>query len=123
MIRDEIHDCMSDFCSNGNGSASALFVFPQTFTGFRGHFPDNPVLPGLCIVQAALELVAESRKKRPHLKEMINVKFFAVTKPEAKLLLKCHLVEGDPGEDIIKATVSENDTKVAQLSLRVGYAR
>lgn len=42
----------------GEGAASgefaAAFVFPPDFCGFAGHFPGNPVLPGIAQIMAVL---------------------------------------------------------------------
>jgi 3-hydroxymyristoyl/3-hydroxydecanoyl-(acyl carrier protein) dehydratase len=37
-----------------SGGYAAEFVFPPDFVGFAGHFPGNPVLPGIAQIMAVL---------------------------------------------------------------------
>ncbi|GHV50216.1 hypothetical protein FACS1894168_1040 [Deltaproteobacteria bacterium] len=34
-------------------SCFAAFIFPESFTGFSGHFLDNPIVPGIAQIFAA----------------------------------------------------------------------
>ena len=47
-----------------NGEDACTFSVPGTFSGYRGHFPGNPILPG--IVQLSfIRRLAERRLARP----------------------------------------------------------
>ena len=43
-MKNEIKECMGNVSIDGDG-ATAGFVFPASFKGFEGHFPDNPIVP------------------------------------------------------------------------------
>ena len=48
---------MFDLTEADDGSLTARFVFPAEFTGFRGHFPEQPVLPAVCKIQAVVAML------------------------------------------------------------------
>lgn len=57
------------------GVTYAEFVFHDTFTGFEGHFPGNPLVPGIAQIYAA-QITAESAAgRKTRLKEMARCKF------------------------------------------------
>lgn len=48
---------------------------------FKGHFPGNPVLPGVCIIQIVKELMEEVCNKELQLIEAGNIKYLAFINP------------------------------------------
>jgi 3-hydroxyacyl-[acyl-carrier-protein] dehydratase len=48
---------------------------------YRGHFPGNPVVPGVCQVQMVRELVETAVKQPLKLTESDNIKFLAMINP------------------------------------------
>ena len=72
---EEIGACLTVLVPDGEHSAQAAWVFPRTFTGFQGHFPDTPICPGVCLVMAQLEAAGRLIGARLDLLEMENVKF------------------------------------------------
>lgn len=80
-----VYEDVARFLTGGpekNGNAvSATFVFREDFAGFHGHFPGNPIVPGIAqiyAVQVALE-AAEGKKTR--VKETVRCKFMRPVKP------------------------------------------
>ena len=74
-LRDEIGACLAAFTPEGEHAAHMAWVFPRGFTGFRGHFPGNPVCPGVCLVMAQLEAASRLAGTRLELIELDNIKF------------------------------------------------
>jgi len=54
---------------------------------FKGHFPGNPVVPGVCIIQIVKEILLKLLKKNLFLSEGINIKFISVIKPDINKIL------------------------------------
>lgn len=48
---------------------------------YRAHFPEEPVTPGVCLVQMAGELLEESLGRNLQLKKVVNAKFLSVVSP------------------------------------------
>lgn len=118
MLRDEIKDCMRSL-DEANGEIHASFVFPAGFTGFDGHFPDNPILPGICTIQAAAVMMQQTMRRRPCIREIRFAKFFNVVRPDDRLDITCRPDPGDPGD--VRVTVACGDTKTAELGLSLSY--
>ena len=119
MLRDEIREAMSALQHAEGGRLLATFFFPPTFTGFQGHFPEHAVLPGVCTVQAVLVMLAADRHSRVQLKQITSAKFFAAAGPGEELRFDCRIQQPEAAPAVVKATVMRQDTKIADLSLKV----
>lgn len=96
------------------GGVCAEFVFPETFVGFQGHFPGQPVLPGVCLVQAALVAAEELAPSPLKLESVVSAKFFSAVLPDMELQVKCSLADG-----VVKASVTAEDSRISKLKLGV----
>ena len=61
---------------------------------FNGHFPGNPVTPGVCMIQAIKEIIQDQVDSPLYLHSISNVKFTALINPNINpdLLLELSLV-------------------------------
>jgi 3-hydroxymyristoyl/3-hydroxydecanoyl-(acyl carrier protein) dehydratase len=64
---------------NAHGEASV--TFPPEDPRFRGHFEEEPILPGVALIDAVVDLVAQAMKKNLRLRKLSYVKFFQIVKP------------------------------------------
>ncbi len=70
---------------------------------YEGHFPGNPVVPGVCLTQLIKEIMESVKDKELSLVYASNIKFMAVVNPEVNSRLQIDLkVKYDTEEDIIK---------------------
>ena len=118
-LTDQILECMSDYRAGADGKFSARFKFPAGFIGFDGHFPGQPVLPGICKIQAVLVLLEQLNGGKQVLMEVLQAKYFAPVTCEQELFFECVKQDSDSAEVIVKALVTSEGGKVAQLSLKV----
>jgi 3-hydroxyacyl-[acyl-carrier-protein] dehydratase len=73
---------------------------------YKGHFPGNPVVPGVCQIQMVKEL-AENCVQRPlNLKESDNVKFLLMINPIDNPLLDFEMLVRYTGESQISVSAS-----------------
>ncbi len=84
---------------------------------FKGHFPGNPVMPGVCMIQMIKELTEEATGKDLFLAVSSNIKFMAIINPEKNpdLQLAIDITE-ENGEVKVKNTTSFDDTVALKLS-------
>lgn len=54
---------------------------------FHGHFPGNPVVPGVCQVQMVKELAERALQQSLRLRESDNIKFLSMIVPTADPIL------------------------------------
>lgn len=55
---------------------------------FKGHFPDNPVMPGVCMIQIIKELTEKALGIELFMQKATNIKFMALINPEVNPLLQ-----------------------------------
>lgn len=83
---------------------------------FKGHFPGNPVTPGVCMMQIIKELAQDISGFKLQLKTTSNVKFMAIINPEIKPELKLELDVIIEEEVKVKNATSFDSTVALKLS-------
>lgn len=53
----------------------------STYAGYKGHFPDMPVAPGVCLTQMAKEVLQKIVERKLLLSDGLNIKFLKVVNP------------------------------------------
>ncbi len=69
---------------------------------FEGHFPGQPVVPGVCMVQMIKEILEQALEKPLHLRQADHIKFLSVIDPRinASLQTDISLKHTDTGVDV-----------------------
>lgn len=101
-----------------NGNFIANISLNKDHNIFKGHFPGNPVTPGVCMMQIVKELTEEFTGKKLFLKSASNVKFMAIINPfeTPDLILQLDINEGE--EEIkVKNTTSFGETIALKMSV------
>lgn len=85
---------------------------------FKGHFPGNPVMPGVCMMQIIKELVEEIVGSALFMQSLSNVKFMALINPEATPDLRLELNISQTEDNLVKVknTTYFNDTVALKLA-------
>ena len=84
---------------------------------FKGHFPGNPVTPGVCMMQIIKELTQNITGFSLQLKSSSNVKFMALINPEVTPELKLELEITSIEHDVkVKNATSFGETVALKLS-------
>ena len=107
-----------------NGFEAALRTNPEHRI-YKAHFPENPITPGVCIIQAAGELLEQKLNCKLYLKTVKNVKFLSVIIPEEGKKIKygfSNIVEDENGCKT-QVVVSDDDIVYAKISLIFSYVR
>ena len=84
---------------------------------FKGHFPGNPVMPGVCMIQIIKELTEMKVKKDLFLTNCSNIKFMAIINPEKNDALQLDLdISEAEGEIKVKNATFFGDTLALKLN-------
>lgn len=85
---------------------------------FKGHFPGNPIMPGVCMIQIIKELTESITKSTLMIQTLTNVKFMALINPETNPELRLELDVTTTDDDLVKVknTTYFNDTVALKLS-------
>lgn len=85
---------------------------------FKGHFPGNPIMPGVCMIQIIKEITEKITESTLMIQTLSNVKFMALINPEATPELRLELDIVTTEDDLVKVknTTYFNDTVALKLS-------
>ncbi len=119
-MRKEISECMSEL-SQSDQTLTAAFVFPESFSGFQGHFPSKKILPGVCQIQCVLAMLEKWKNRTTHLKEISISKFLSPALPNERISCVCSELTDVKQEFTVKAVISKGGQKISELKLKVFY--
>ena len=120
IIFQEIEKCMSNLTSDSDGKITARFAFFPEFIGFKGHFPNRPVLPGVCSIQAVTAIFKAFKKEEVRLREIVSAKFFTPVSPNQELFFECRSTKEENDQLLVKVLVISGDgKKIAELQLKL----
>ena len=103
---------------DGNLRVAATLAARRDSAVYRGHFPSQPVTPGVLMLQAVVELTAQAAGKELKLKKVNNVKYLAMMGPDE--IDGCTLAATLTPEGTITATYTKDNTTYAKIKLTAG---
>jgi len=120
-LTEETRVCLTQLIRRNDGALLGRFVFPPEYSGFNGHFSGNPVLPGVCMVQAVIVMQEAWSHQRVKLGSVVSAKWCAPVKPGVELCFESEATRAGSDETpgrVIKTRISCHGKKVAELVLR-----
>ena len=96
---------------------NAVISINEKHEVFKGHFPGNPVMPGVCMMQIIKELAEEISGSSLMMQSLSNVKFMALINPEVtpELKLELEVTETEDQTIKVKNTTSFNETVALKM--------
>lgn len=96
----------------------ARVIVPDDSPWFSGHFPDDPILPGIAQLKMVADVIARARQQDLWIKRLHRVKFKRIVRPGEQLDI--HATATSPGdlyafritcatEDVCSGTMSLDD--------------
>ena len=99
----------------GEGSVSCTLHYNAAHDIFNGHFPGNPIVPGVCTMAIVKELLEDAFQLKLLLKESKAVKFLGLINPAMSPALKLLWKEED-GQVSAIATLQDGVTSLFKMS-------
>ena len=84
-----------------HGLISAVIEFNPSHKIFDGHFPGQPVVPGVCMMQAIKEIVETARGASFFLQKADFVKFLSVIVPKKNDPIHAEIKYADKDGDLL----------------------
>lgn len=99
-----------------DGGFRGVVLFDRDFCGFDGHFEDNPIVPGVCLIQLVEILTQKALTREVQIKDISRMKFKTVLKPEdsAEFLFSFSI---EDSSCTTSCSVREKETIVAQIKI------
>ena len=79
MLKDSLYRVKQ--ITNGNNVIAAIVELDKTHEIFKGHFPSQPVLPGVCMLQMTKEILEDSLHMKLQLIKADEIKFLQMIQP------------------------------------------
>ena len=89
----------------GEQEISCRIVFNGEHAIFKGHFPRNPVVPGVCMMEMVKELLQEQVHESLMLRSTGNVKFLQLITPDVQPVIKIEWKQNEAGY-AVKASIN-----------------
>jgi 3-hydroxyacyl-[acyl-carrier-protein] dehydratase len=105
---------------SGNNILAALAIDADSDI-FKGHFPDQPVVPGACMLQTVKEILEDTFKGSLRMVKADNIKFLNMVTPDTlglELKISYQLLE-----DTIKVTAELASELSVFMKLQVGFIK
>lgn len=96
----------------------AQIIINEKHDVFQGHFPGNPVMPGVCMIQIIKELTEQITTCSLFMESLSNVKFMALINPfvHPDLLLELDIIATDDNMVKVKNVSYFDQTVALKLS-------
>jgi 3-hydroxyacyl-[acyl-carrier-protein] dehydratase len=116
-LLDSLYTIVSE-TANESGHEFELKLNPEHFI-YQAHFPGEPITPGVCIMQIAVELFEVALKTPIALNTVKNIKFLRIISPNEVTDVKYSLQKITKEDGLLKVqvTVSAAEEIYAKLSL------
>lgn len=111
IVSESITDNQSDFTIRLNGHHPI----------YSGHFPDDPITPGVCIIQMAVDLFSHGMQQEYHLLKAKNVKLIQIIRPKEHPEVHYRLTweKTEDGPFAVKVLVDDGPVTFSKMSLQV----
>jgi len=84
---------------------------------FKGHFPQRPILPGVCTIQIVKECICSVLDKELHFMNITQCKFMGMIDPniDNKLLINISINTDNPNEIIVNSSIINSNVNVFKI--------
>lgn len=76
---------------SGKSTITAKIEIDKTHSIFEGHFPNQPIVPGVCMIQIIKEILEKHFNKKLYFTTGNNIKFLSMINPEVNNLLNVEI--------------------------------
>ncbi len=116
-IEKDILSSIISYERNSDYEISAKLKFPTSFIGFKGHFPNMPILPGICKIKTVLLLSEILFAKKFTLKKIVQAKFNSIVLPDELICVGCKGYLQSDGHYLIKGEFMRDNKKISIVKI------
>ena len=101
-------------------SVNAVLELNSSHKIFEGHFPGQPVVPGVCMIQMVKEILEQHLNKKTRLIKSDHAKFLAMIDPRQQKVISAE-IKYSLDKNLVNATASLFQENVIFLKLRAVF--
>jgi 3-hydroxyacyl-[acyl-carrier-protein] dehydratase len=87
MFLNDLYTIKQILCESSSYKLSVLIQLNPSHEIFKGHFPGNPILPGVCIVQILKEILMYQLNNKLILSDASSIKYLSFINPEVNSMI------------------------------------
>ena len=118
VISRELRTRISGIRQTAEGEYTCEILFDPAFRGFEGHFEGNPIVPGVCLIEAARVFAEEVLKARLETRTFKQCRFRRPIFADEKADVKLKLDADGPGAWKMQTEIRVDGGVSAQVRLR-----
>lgn len=110
-----MYDVLADrvsILSNEDGAIRAEFTLPSDFPPLNGHFPGQPILPGIAQISLVTGILNKAFSKSFTLATVKRIKFLSPAEPGMKLAVSIQFDHGNAN-----AEITADDKRISSMKL------
>ena len=96
-------------------TVTANFTVPPNHAALPGHFPGNPVVPGVVVLEHVIRVLEDSGVPLPQLRKLKQVKFIEPLLPDQEAT-----VTAEVGDAALSFSVTRGGRTIAKGAFEVG---
>lgn len=105
MLKNKLYQIISSE-QKDESSYSVIVRIDPTHDIFRGHFPQQPVLPGVCLLEMTKEILGELQSTSYRFVSAANIKYAKLVDPTVDNELRFEISVNGTADDTIAINVS-----------------
>jgi 3-hydroxyacyl-[acyl-carrier-protein] dehydratase len=113
MFRNNLYSIKHILAGDDSSTFSVTLELNPSHEIFLGHFPDNPILPGVCTLQILKELVADHTGHELMLSKASSIKYLTVINPVINNIISFNIrINRSGADDLACSAVINNESVV-----------
>ncbi len=116
MLRGNFFELAS--VNDSAGKLTAVIHFDKTHEIFQGHFPGQPVVPGVCMIQMVKEILVQVVGNATRLEVADLVKFLTVIDPRETSTVYMELIYSNLENDRVKISATLFNEEIIYFKMR-----
>ncbi|MBN2862440.1 MAG: hypothetical protein JXN62_04705 [Bacteroidales bacterium] len=101
MLKNDLYKVEQILRGKNDNNISFLIRFDPDHEIFKGHFPGNPILPGVCIIQILKEIVMDMTGEKILLQNVSSIKYLSILNPQNNSMISFDVEFQEKGQDNI----------------------
>lgn len=122
MLIDHFYE-IRQLTTNGNHTWTALIELTPGHILYRGHFPEQPVVPGVCTLQIIKECVEHIVKQTLQYTQISSCKFLSALNPQTAGLLEFAFMLDETEENVFRLQAEGTTGEKGFIKLKAQLAR